>query len=415
MMTTMKNIISLSLFTVSISSQAQVMSPCQSLIDAASAGNITKMAMLHRLGVSVDCTNIENTYPLEMAAGNGQEAAVNWLIKHRADVNLHPTAGVTAIYAATTHNYLSIIKILFQAKAKINITQNFNGWTPLMAAALNDNTEIINFLLKNHADLNLKDWTGESALLKAAAHGSLNSVKILTKAGLDPAAYDFYRNTSLTRAAYYCQADVMNYFFSLQGVRFDHEQLESALSSFSWSNCRGEVPAGRSRLLTELEVKTMLEKLVSETGTISPNILRSSLIGVVSSSNGALSIKYLASIGAPVNTQEMGTTLLMNNCRYAHTEEVIALLQAGADPNLLSSDSFESELKFMSPLSFYITQVWDMSKEELSLEAIREFKKVGANINFRDSHGKTALTYAKERKKPWVKAVELLKTFGATE
>ena len=56
-----------------------------------------------------------------------------------------------------------------------------------------------------------------------------------------------------------------------------------------------------------------------------------------------------------------------------------------------------------------------MNQETLSLAAIREFKKQGADINYRDRDGKTALTYAKNRRTPWPKAIDLLIELGATE
>lgn len=390
-------------------------SPCQSLIDASDEGNLGKMASLVTLGVDVNCTNRENTYPLVSAAQGGKEKSVRWLLRHGADVNFHPTAGTTALYTAAIHHHLNIVKILIEAKAKININQKFNGWTALMAAAFDDEIEIFNFLLANGGDPFLTDWTGESALIKAAGHGSLNSIKILINLGANPAATDQNQNSSLTQAAKYCQADVMNYFLSLPGIYFDHEQLEKTLGNFSWGKCREGETFGARRNLSQLEIKEMIQKLSTKIGTVSAKTLRFSLIGITSTSSGAASIKYLASLGAPVNVQEMGITLLMNRCRYAHTEDVIALLEAGADPNLMSLNSYESELKSMSPLAFYVTQVWNLNQEELSLQVIQQFIKSGAKINFRDQKGKTVLTYAKERQQPWPKAIELLIKLGAIE
>lgn len=65
------------------------------------------------------------------------------------------------------------------------------GFTPLIEAAIADNIQITELLLKYGADVNLQDMTGGTALHWAAENNNVELAKLLLEKGADPNAYTF--------------------------------------------------------------------------------------------------------------------------------------------------------------------------------------------------------------------------------
>ena len=58
-----------------------------------------------------------------------------------------------------------------------------DGWTPLMIAITNGNSDVVNLLLKAGADVNAKRTTGTTALMTAAQYGRADLAKLLLHHG----------------------------------------------------------------------------------------------------------------------------------------------------------------------------------------------------------------------------------------
>ena len=76
------------------------------------------------------------------------------------------------------------------------------GWTPLMAAIFQDQTNVVHYLIAAGADLNIHDCEGETALMRAMASGdeNLEVVKDLIAHGADLSAKDSMGATALSYA-----------------------------------------------------------------------------------------------------------------------------------------------------------------------------------------------------------------------
>ncbi|MGE0206478.1 MAG: ankyrin repeat domain-containing protein [Candidatus Babeliales bacterium] len=85
------------------------------------------------------------------------------LLSYHLDVNL-TSQGSTLLHFAADKGYSTIVALLLQAGAHINI-QNKSGWTPLMQAAAAGHTEIVKLLLDAGAKI---DITGSVLLLKSS-------------------------------------------------------------------------------------------------------------------------------------------------------------------------------------------------------------------------------------------------------
>ena len=152
---------------------------------------------------------------LRSAAKRGDKGVVEVLIKHGADVNakstfetlkfsvykhnltryLHgfnlcwallcghvPSFGNTALMQTVAKGYTDIAELLIKNGADVNV-KDCLGWTALMAATGNGHAEIAELLIKNGADVNAKDNNGGTALMVAVENGHTETAQLLRKYG----------------------------------------------------------------------------------------------------------------------------------------------------------------------------------------------------------------------------------------
>jgi ankyrin repeat protein len=133
--------------------------------------------------------------PVADAAMKGDKAAVQTLIKQKADVNLPQADGATAIQWAAYRNDVDIADLLIAAGADVK-KPNHDGATPLRLAGTNGNAAMIQKLLKAGADVNETSPFGETALMFAARNGNPEAVKVLIDQKADVNAKEKLRGTT---------------------------------------------------------------------------------------------------------------------------------------------------------------------------------------------------------------------------
>jgi uncharacterized protein len=143
---------------------------------------------------------------LMYALSERQDAVVEELATHGADVELASTTGFTPLMFAAQQGDADSVRILIKAGAKVNVVENVDHQTPLMwAAASGKNAaEMVKLLLAKGADVkvraNYSDWPsqitsepraqyrpvgGLTALLYGARSGCYDCVRELIEAGAD--------------------------------------------------------------------------------------------------------------------------------------------------------------------------------------------------------------------------------------
>lgn len=146
-------------------------------------------------GADVNAMDIHALTPLFLAVIKEKADTIEMLIKAGADINAKP-AGYTALMLAVEKGIVLIVESLLAGHADANIPDS-NGRTALMRAK---KTQIIKQLLKAGADVNAKDDMGMTALMIAAGAGRPKVVKKLVSLGADVLAQDNRGETALNKA-----------------------------------------------------------------------------------------------------------------------------------------------------------------------------------------------------------------------
>lgn len=122
------------------------------------------------------CLFARGSPELVVAAYKGDLAAVRALLAKRANVNARNSGGVTALVASPWGGNVDVTKALIVAGADVNAVDN-DGGTALLAAAGTPHTDIVRVLIEAGADVNASD--GTTPLIQAALNGQLEQVQML--------------------------------------------------------------------------------------------------------------------------------------------------------------------------------------------------------------------------------------------
>ncbi len=154
------------------------------LMCAARKGNLElikllldKKADLNEKGWSTSPDDSENA--ADIAAYSGNIEVLNFLLKKGAAISPN------TIFKAIRSNKIDTLKVLFKNRTDINQYEPTLGRTLLSEASWWGNSDIIQFLLLNKADVNYRDKDGTTPLMHAVKQNNLDAIKILLQNGAD--------------------------------------------------------------------------------------------------------------------------------------------------------------------------------------------------------------------------------------
>jgi hypothetical protein len=135
------------------------------LTEAAGAGNLERLTLWARQGVRVTSGK-----PLYVATRAGHLEVLRWLVQELgADVSQIYNGDTPLIVAADINN-LATLKCLVELGADVN--QDSGTDTPLMVAALMSMTAVVRCLIELGAEVGAVDTNGDTALFVCARYGS---------------------------------------------------------------------------------------------------------------------------------------------------------------------------------------------------------------------------------------------------
>ena len=146
--------------------------------------------------------NLEQSSPsptssFHLMCGYGEDQAVTQLIKNGAAIDAMCDLGLTPLNCAIIAGHVNIVKILVENSAQINILNTASLESALHLSISERKVEITSFLVKNGADINLKDGYGRPPLDIAIMRNDIEIAEILIESGVDVNAADEHGDTIL--------------------------------------------------------------------------------------------------------------------------------------------------------------------------------------------------------------------------
>lgn len=158
---------------------------------AAARGNIKAVKSLLARGASTESRDSEGWTALKRAVRTGNDDLVRMLVKSHADVEVEDHEGWRSIHNACAENYHDVVSTLLSAGADPNAPVRGGrygdiGLTPLILAAMNGASSVVDLLIDQGADVNVLSLAGNTALCVALNAGYGVIARRLLEAGADP-------------------------------------------------------------------------------------------------------------------------------------------------------------------------------------------------------------------------------------
>jgi len=313
---------------------------------------------------------------LSEAAMQGNKDLVRSLLKERVDVDGAQGDGSTALHWAAFHDDLEMVKLLLAAGANPKATTRVESLTPLFMACTNGDAAIIEALLAAGADAKATNANGTTALMTAAASGGTDAVKALLDHGAEINVKEaVHGQTALMFAAALNRAAVVKLLLArgaepnvstkittVERVRFDQdgniveERAGAGGRGARGGNARAPQTAAaqdKADEAADAEAAAAAMKAASAAAKSDLDVLARMLkfqsadylLAKPKARAGDVAARAPRRVGAEFMG---GMTALLYAAREGHLDTAKALVEGGADINVVNGDKF-------SPLVMAIT------------------------------------------------------------
>lgn len=198
------------------------------IFTAVAENDLNKVQESVILKLNLNFKDKEGYTALHYAASGGNLSIIEYLIKNGAKVNVVNKLNELPIHMALNSK---VVKMLIKYKSKVNVKDKITGATPLMRNALEDDLDSIKILVKNKADVNLKDSEGVSPLQVACSLGNLEMVKFLVNNKANINNIDKKGDSPLSYAALYHYPKIAKYLLSKKAKVTEKTQANAIMNN----------------------------------------------------------------------------------------------------------------------------------------------------------------------------------------
>ncbi|XP_029342996.1 protein phosphatase 1 regulatory subunit 12A isoform X5 [Acyrthosiphon pisum] len=126
-------------------------------IDIAESDDMRKLLEQHLRDMGIDCDEARNKEERLML-----KDAREWINTGKFKDSPHATTGAMAIHVSAAKGYIKVLELLIQAGAEVDC-QDYDGWTPLHAAAYWGQKEACEILVEHFCNMKKKNFVGQTA------------------------------------------------------------------------------------------------------------------------------------------------------------------------------------------------------------------------------------------------------------
>ncbi|KAF5642482.1 ankyrin repeat [Fusarium tjaetaba] len=383
---------------------------------AVRSGSHAVVRILVEAGAKLEMDAEDEQAPLSLAATNGLVECVRVLLDHKADPDANSSYG-TALYAAVEKEHLDVVRLLLEhdPKPSMDIAPPYKD-SLFIRAICTGNIELVSLLIKYGAKTDYVDPIesfNKSPLSRAVREGNLDMVKLLVDNGADINYSEGGTDPPMFASLYYNQNDIAMYLMQIEGV------------DLTWKG-----PEGMGTLHGAYNSPKLLPDLLKMNPPMNGMSIWGTELHMAARDDELESVEILlknepkpdleATMGDDaVNAFEVGYTPLQVASHHRAFRSVKALLEAGADPSVLTNnkedvidivlggegnlDDVEKLVKLLlsEPYNLPLERVDYQSRTRLhninettSLAVFRLLTESKPNLDARDCNGYTPLAVA---------------------
>ena len=317
------------------------------------------------------------------------------------------TALIRALSCFNTVLVKDVTQVLLNIGADVNVNESYFGWTPLMLAAANGFTDVLEILIQNnafldatasdgstaaiwaarygkdqsilllqHANFGIVTDQGDTVLTMAAKHGHANFIRTLSHLPVDiDVLFKDFQNCSAICWLIRSGDDIRIFKMLIERFNVDvNEQLDITLDDLPF--------ASYMQLAAKFNRLEICNYLLAEGGNVNATNQKHSTSLIIAVSFGNIQLaNLLIDNNADVTISDWrGYTALIFAASNGYNEIISNLVLHGANIDARTMENYTS-LMFASSNSF-------------GVDTVRILLELGANVSIRDNDGKTALAHA---------------------
>jgi ankyrin repeat protein len=280
-------------------------------------------------------------------------------------------ADFEALQQAADEGKVETLKTLLRRNLGLINMRDKGGLTLLHRAAIKGQTDIVELLLKEGANLEIQTNRGRTALQTAAKHGHVDVARLLLEKGADPERTNHGGMTALHTAVNYSYIDIIKLLLE-KGATLDTQNKE------------GRTALHMGVQNSDIEVVNLLLEKGANTETADTTYYKMTPLHNASNANNAeIAAAFVAKGGKTNLVNAFNKTPLHIAALYGYNECVSELLKAGDVDMEATDDDGMTALHHAANLS--------------KAECVRILVEKGAKTTAKDLEGKTPFDYVARR------------------